>query len=186
MLTISDIKQGTICQINNEPYVVLTTQHVQMGRGGAILRLKLRNMVTGAVLDKTLKGNDGLDEADLSRSKVNFLYKDDVGFHFMDLETYEQFGLDQEVIGDAQDFLKENQEVVLLKSDDRPISIQLPPKVELTITSAPPGVKGDSAQGRVTKTATLETGATIDVPLFVNEGDVVRINTETGKYVERV
>ncbi len=185
MLGISDIKQGTICQINGDPYEVINTQHVQMGRGGAILRLKLRNLTNGAVLDKTLKGNDSLDSVDLARSKVSFLYTDQQGYHFMDSETYEQISFDDELIGDKKNYLLEGMEVTILKADDKPISVQLPTKVELNVSVAPPGVKGDSAQGKVTKTVVVETGAEIDTPLFVKEGDVIRINTETGKYLER-
>lgn len=186
MLSISDIKQGTICKISNEPYEVTWTQHVQMGRGGAILRLKVKNLIDGRVLEKTLKGSDSLQEADLSRSKINFLYSDNMGYHFMDNETYEQFSFDEEKIGDKKNFLKEGTQVTLLKSDDQPIAIQLPIKMTFKITSAPEGVKGDTAQGRVTKPAEIETGHTIQVPLFVKTGDIIRINTENDEYVERV
>ncbi|MDX9893582.1 MAG: elongation factor P [Patescibacteria group bacterium] len=186
MLAISDIKQGTICKIDNQPYEVIWTQHVQMGRGGAILRLKVKNLLDGRVLEKTLKGSDTMDSADLSRTKVNFLYQDQSGFHFMDNESYEQFSFDEDQIGEDRSFLKEGLTVTLLKFDDKPLKVQLPIKVEYKITSAPEGVKGDSAQGRVTKTAEIETGYKIQVPLFVKEGETIRVNTETGEYVERV
>lgn len=185
MLSISDIRQGTICQINGEPFEVIYTQHVQMGRGGAILRLKLKSLSTGNVLEKTLKGADALEAADVSRSKVNFLYRDPEGFHFMDNESYEQFSLTEQVIGDKKHFLKEGVEVNLLTFGDTPIAIALPTKMEFTVTSTVPGIKGDTAQGKVTKPATIETGYQVNVPLFVKEGDVIRINTETGEYVER-
>jgi len=186
MLSISDIKQGTICKIGNDPYEVIWTQHVQMGRGGAILRLKIKNLADGKVLEKTLKGSDNLDEANLTRNKVNFLYSDQSGCHFMDNETYEQFSFDTDKIGDKINFLKEGTQVTLLKSDDRPLTIQLPIKMDFKIVSAPEGVKGDTAQGKVTKPAEIETGYTVAVPLFVKEGDIIKINTETGEYVERV
>ena len=185
MLSISDIKQGTLCTINAEPYEVIYTQHVQMGRGGAILRLKLKSLSSGNVLEKTLKGADSLEAADVSRVKVNFLYRDAEGFHFMDNQTYEQFSLSAAVIGDKGNFLKDGSEVALLKADERPISIQLPAKLEFTVTTTIPGIKGDTAQGKVTKPATVETGYQLNVPLFVKEGDVIRINTESGEYVER-
>ncbi|OGY54872.1 MAG: elongation factor P [Candidatus Buchananbacteria bacterium RIFCSPLOWO2_01_FULL_56_15] len=185
MLSISDIRQGTICQINGEPFEVIYTQHVQMGRGGAILRLKLKSLSSGNVLEKTLKGADGLEAADVSRSKVNFLYRDAEGFHFMDNASYEQFSLAESVIGDRKHFLKEGVEVNLLLFDGTPIAVQLPTKMEFTVTSTVPGIKGDTAQGKVTKPATIETGYQVNVPLFVKEGDVIRINTETGEYVER-
>ncbi len=186
MLSISDIKQGTICKIGSEPYEVIWTQHVQMGRGGAILRLKIKNLIDGKVLEKTLKGSDNLAEADLTRTKVNFLYSDQSGYHFMDNDSYEQFSFDEEKIANKKNFLKEGLTVTLLKSDDQPLTIQLPIKVDYKITTAPESVKGDSAQGRVTKTAEIETGYEIQVPLFVKEGDIIKVNTDTGEYVERV
>jgi len=181
MLTISDIRQGTTCKIGNDPYEVVWTQ-----QGGAILRLKIKSLVDGKVLEKTLKGSDSLEEADLTRSKVNFLYADHEGFHFMDNSTYEQFNFNNEKIGDKKNFLKEGAQVTLLKSNDKPLTIQLPIKMEFKITTAPEGVKGDTAQGKVTKTAEIETGYELQVPLFVKPSDAVRINTETGEYVERV
>ncbi len=186
MLSISDIHQGTICKIGSEPYEVVWTQHVQMGRGGAILRLKIKSFVDGKVLEKTLKGADTLTEADLTRVKVNFLYSDDSGYYFMDNETYEQFSFDKEKIGEKKNFLKEGTLVTLLKADDNPLTIQLPIKMDFLVTAAPEGIRGNSAQGRVTKTAQIETGYEVHVPLFVKEGDVIKINTDTGEYVERV
>ena len=186
MLSISDIKQGTICKVGNDPYEVIWTQHVQMGRGGAILRLKIKSLVDGRVLEKTLKGSDTLGEANLTRSKVNFLYSDKSGYHFMDNETYEQLSFDEEKIGGKNKFLKEGTQVTLLRSDDQPLAIQLPIKMDFKIISAPEGIKGDTAQGKVTKTAEIETGCSVQVPLFVKQGDTIRVNTETGEYVERV
>jgi len=186
MLTISDIKQGTICKVNNVPFEVIWTQHVQMGRGGAILRLKIKSLLDGKVLEKTLKGSDAMDEADITRSKMNFLYSDQSGYHFMDNETYEQFSFDAEKIGNKKNYLKEGVQVTLLKADDKPLTIQLPIKMDFKITSAPEGVKGDTAQGRVTKTAEIETGHSVQVPLFIKTNDTIKINTETGEYVERV
>ncbi|MBI3290654.1 elongation factor P [Candidatus Falkowbacteria bacterium] len=186
MLSISDIKQGTICKIGSVPYEVTWTQHVQMGRGGAILRLKIKSLIDGKVLEKTLKGSDSLSEADLTRSKVNFLYSDNSGYHFMDNDTYEQFSFAKEKIGEKKNFLKEGLQVTLLKADDKPLIIHLPIKADYKVTSAPESVKGDSAQGRVTKTAELETGYSVQVPLFVKQGETIKVNTETGEYVERV
>ena len=119
MLSISDIRQGTTCKINHEPYEVIWTQHVQMGRGGAILRLKIKSLVDGKVLEKTLKGSDTLQEADLTRAKVNFLYADQEGYHFMDNESYEQFNFKEDKIGNKKNFLKEGAQVTLLKSDNK-------------------------------------------------------------------
>jgi elongation factor P len=186
MLSISDIKQGVICQISNEPYEVIWTQHVQMGRGGAILRLKVRNLLNGRVSEKTLKGADTLAAVNLIRAKVNFLYADNSGYHFMDNETYEQFSFTKDQLKEKKNFLKEGLQVTLLKSDDQPLAINLPIKVEYKVSSAPEGIKGDSAQGRVTKTAEIETGYQLAVPLFIKEGDIIMVNTQTGEYVERV
>jgi elongation factor P len=186
MLAINNIRQGTICKVNNVPYEVIWTQHVQMGRGGAILRLKIKSLVDGKVLEKTLKGSDTLDEADLTRAKVNFLYTDQSGFHFMDNETYEQFSFEANKIETKKNFLKEGTQVTLLKSDNKPLTIQLPIKMDFKVISTPEGVKGDTAQGRVTKNAEIETGYELAVPLFVKQGDTIKINTETGEYVERV
>ncbi|MAF13624.1 MAG: elongation factor P [Parcubacteria group bacterium] len=186
MLAISDIRQGTICKIGDESYEVIWTQQVQMGRGGSILRIKIKGLVSGKMLEKTLKGSDSLDSADLSRGKVNFLYADQEGYHFMDNESYEQFTFDAEKIGDKKNFLKEGTQVTLLKADDNPLTIQLPIKMEFEVTATAEGVKGDTAQGKVTKNAEIETGYNIQVPLFVKQNETIRINTETGEYVERV
>lgn len=183
---MNDLKLGSVINLEGEPYVVQYTQHVQMGRGGAILRTKLKNLVSGNVLEKTFKGGDRIDEADLSRGKANFLYRDGDEFFFMDNTSFEQFSLPKDQIGEISKFVKEGQDVDVMNFDEKPVSVSLPPKVELKVTSAPPGVKGDTAQGRVTKKITLETGYVVDVPLFVKEGDTVRVNTETGAYVERV
>ncbi|MAF25975.1 elongation factor P [bacterium] len=185
MLTISDIRKGTIFQENGAPYEVIWTQHVQMGRGGAILRLKVKNLINGGVQEKTIKGNDKLQEADLTHEKVSFLYADD-SYNFMNQETFDQIALGKDIMGDKGNFLTEGTIVKVVKSDGKAISIELPPKVELKVTSTVPGARGDTAQGKVTKPAELETGYEVQVPLFVKEGDMVRVNTETGEYVERV
>lgn len=186
MLSISDIKLGTICKVANDPYEVIWTQQVQMGRSGSILRIKIKNLVDGKVLEKTLKGNDNLESADVSRSKVNFLYSDNEGFHFMDNETYEQFTFSADKIGDKKKYLKDGTEVIVMKSDNTPLTISLPIKMEFKVTSAAEGVKGNTAQGNVSKTAEIETGAEISVPMFIKEGELIKVNTETGEYVERV
>lgn len=184
MLTINDIKLGSIISHDNQPYIVTQAQHVKMGRGGANLKTKLKNLITGQTLDITFSGGDKIEEADLERSKANFLYQENDSYYFMDNETYEQFLLPQEIIGQAADFLKENLTVNVLIYKNRPVSIKLPIKVDLKITQSPPGVKGDTA-GSATKMVTLETGKELKVPLFINQDDVVKVNTETGEYVER-
>lgn len=187
MLSIQELKKiGTLCEIDGEPYEVIWTQHVQMGRGGAILRLKLKNLINGAALEKTVKGNDGLPEADISRRQVNFLYSDGEGFHFMDGENYDQFTLSPEQVAEKSKYLIDGSRVQILLFNEQPITLQLPVKMEFAVTEAPDGVKGDTAQGKVLKKATIETGAVISVPMFVKIGDTIRVNTETGEYVERV
>lgn len=185
MLTMNDLKIGSVISFTGEPFIILYTQHVQMGRGGAILRTKLKNLISGSVLEKTFKGGDKIEEAELTRSKANFLYHDENNSYFMDNQTFEQFSLAPEQIGKIFNFIKEGSEVEVLSFQEKPVAIHLPPKVELKVTQAPPGIRGDTAQGSVTKSATLETGYAVQVPLFVEVGDVVRINTETGEYVER-
>lgn len=186
MLGISELKVGAHIQQGGEPYVVIWNQHVQMGRGGAILRTKIRNLITGAVLEKTFKGADKAEEADLSRGKADYLYKDESQAYFMDNSSFEQFEISLEVLGEKIGLLKESTTVDVLYFNENPVSVNLPAKVELEVTSAPPGVRGDTAQGKVEKEVELETGVSIKVPIFIKTGDVIRINTEKGEYTERV
>ncbi|MCX6786088.1 MAG: elongation factor P [Candidatus Komeilibacteria bacterium] len=185
MLSISDIKLGTVITHNGQPYIVIFAQHVKQGRGGANLKTKLKNLITGANLEITYSGSDKATEADLERAKANFLYKEGGKYFFMDNDTFEQFELSDEVIGEGAGFLKEGLTVDVLIFEGHPVSLKLPAKVELMITEAPPGVKGDTA-GAAMKIAKLETGKDVKVPLFINQGEVIRVNTETGEYVERV
>lgn len=184
MLSLSEIKVGKIIQVNNEPYIVIRTDHHKMGRGGAVLKVKLRNLINGNILDKTFQGNDKAEEASTEKKKANFMYKDENEAYFMDNETYDQFSLPVEQLGEKQKFLKDGTDVDVLYFNNKPVAVDLPVKVELKVVSAPPGVKGNSA-GNVNKVITLETGAEINAPMFINEGDVIRINTDTGEYVER-
>ncbi len=184
MLSFNEIKTGKVIQINNEPYSVVKIDHHKMARGGAVLKTRLRNLINGSILDKTFQGNEKCEEADIEKKKANFMYQDEKEAYFMDSQSYEQFSLLLTQTGEKQKFLKEGIDVDVLYFDSQPVTIELPIKVELKVVSAPPGVKGNSA-GSVTKIVELETGAKINVPLFVNEGDIIRVNTETGEYVER-
>lgn len=184
MLSLSEIKVGKIIQVTGEPYLVAKADHHKMGRGGAVLKTKLKNLITGNILDKTFQGNDKAEEANTEKKKANFLYKGEQEAHFMDNENYEQFSLPLDQIGDKQKYFKDGADVDVLYFEGKPVAVDLPVKVALKVVSAPPGVKGNSA-GNVTKTVELETGATITAPMFINEGDVIRINTDTGEYVER-
>lgn len=185
MLNINEIKCGKIIKVNNEPYLIFRTDHHKMGRGGAILKTKLKNLISGKVLDKTFQGNDKAEEAKTEKKKVNYMYKDADNINLMDNESFEQFTIPLEQVAEKIGFLKDGIDVDVFYYEGSPVSIDLPIKVELKVISAPPGVKGNSA-GNVTKQVELETGASINAPLFVNEGDIIRVNTETGEYVERV
>jgi elongation factor P len=184
MLNFNEIKLGKILEINNEPFLVTQAQHNKVARGGAVLKTKLKNILNGNTLEKTFQGNDKAQEANVEKKKTNFLYKDANEAFFMDNENYEQFSIDLKKIEEQMKFLKEETEVTVLYFQDQPMSIELPVKMEFKVISAPPGVKGNSA-GNVNKMVEIETGAKISVPLFINEGDVIKINTETGDYVER-
>jgi elongation factor P len=184
MLSISEIKTGKVIQISGEPFVVLKTDHHKMGRGGAVLKVKLRNLISGAILDKTYQGNDKAEAAETEKRKANFMYLDQSQANFMDNQSYEQFSLSLDQLGNKAAFLKEGADVEILYFEDKPVALELPVKVALKVTSAPPGVRGNSA-GSVTKQVELETGLKVNVPLFINEGDIIKVNTDTGEYVER-
>jgi len=184
MLNLTEIKPGKIILNNEEPHLVLKADHHKMGRGGAVLKIKIRNLVTNNVLEKTLQGNDKAEEAETEIKKVNFLYRDEENAYFMNNETYEQFELPLEELDGQEAFLKDGTDVDMLYFNDKAISLKLPVKMDFKVVSAPPGVKGNSA-GNVTKQVEIETGATVSAPMFVEKGDTIRINTETGEYVER-
>ena len=185
MLNLNEIKLDKLLKINNEPYIVVKAEHHKVARGGGVLKTKLKNLITNNVLEKTFQGNDKVEEAETQDKFAQYLYKDENEAYFMDNESYEQFNLSLDQLGDATKWIKDGTDVKILYFDNKPISVKLPVKVELKVTSAPPGVKGNSA-GNVTKMVTLETGTEVAVPMFVNEGDVIKINTDTGEYAERV
>jgi elongation factor P len=162
----------------------MTVQHSKMGRMGAVLRTKLKNLETGAILTKTFQGSDKVAEAEVDTKKAEYLYQDDTTFYFMDNTTYEQFELNEKVIGDSAKYLKEGVEVSLLYFDERPINIDLPIKMTFEVTEAPPSVKGNTADGG-SKQVTIETGAQVSTPLFIKTGDKIKINTTNGEYAER-
>ncbi|RJR31203.1 elongation factor P [Candidatus Parcubacteria bacterium] len=184
--TLNDIKVGLNIIHDSEPYTVLVAHFVRMQQRKPVMQTKLRNLITGKVLEITFKPGDRVEEADLSRTKANFLYADDTQGYFMDNENYEQFSLDKNLLGSKLNYLKEGTEVNILNFNDKPVNLDLPVKMNFKVISAPPGVKGNSAAGRVTKEVQIETGHSVQAPLFINEGDVIKINTDTGEYVERV
>jgi elongation factor P len=185
MLTLSDIKIGKIILNNGQPYLVIKTDHLKVAMRGAVLKVKAKNLITGNILDDSFHGAEKIEEANVTSKKVNFLYKDDKNAFFMDNETFEQFELPIENMGGKEIYLKDGTDVKMMYFDDKAINLELPIKMDFKVVSAPPAIKGNSV-GNITKPVDLETGAKINVPIFINEGDTIKINTETGEYVERV
>ena len=185
MLSISDIKVGTIFKYNDAPYQALSVNHSKQARSAAVLQTKIKNLITGQVLEKNFKQADKFDEANVLRKKASFLYKDGNKFYFMDAETFDQFFLDKEMVGNNSRYVTESLMVDILYFEEWMIGMVLPPKVELKVIEAPDGVRGDST-GNVTKTIEVETGYRLNAPMFIKEGEKIRVNTETGEYVERV
>lgn len=183
--SLNDIKKGLVLNIEGQACLVLSANFVRMQQRKPVMQTKLKNLANGKVLEINFHPGDKVAEADLERKKANFLYKDAGRAYFMDNENFEQLEFTLEELGRGQSFLREGETVTILYFQGSPINVSLPAKVELRVVVAPPAVKGDTA-GTATKTIELETGFKVNVPLFVNEGDVVRINTETGDYVERV
>lgn len=184
MLSITDLKAGTKFIMDGDPYVVLTYAQSKMGRGGSVVKTKVKNLKTGNVLSKTFQGAEKLEPAELERKKATFLYSDDADSNFMDQNTYEQFALSNTQLGDQRNFLREGADVDIIYFKNEAINIDLPIKLTFSVISAPPGVKGNSTS-TVTKKVTLETGAQVDTPLFIKEGDKIVVDTRDGSYVER-
>ncbi len=182
---MNDLKVGTVFTWKNEPHIVLSAQHVQMGRGGAIVRTKMRNLLTGNVYEDTFKSGDRLEETELDRGKASFLYVDGTTYYFMDSQTYDQFGMSADDLGIKRSFLKEGQEVNIISHKEKPVRVDLPIKMVFQVTETTDAIRGNTTQGNVMKDAMIETGFAMKVPLFVKQGDTIRVNTETGEYVER-
>lgn len=184
MITTNDLKNGITLYYDDTLYEVLYFQHVKPGKGGAFVRTKLKNLYTGAIIDKTFRAGEKVEKAILETKKMQFLYSDE-HYHFMDADTFEQIVLNEEQIGDKKKFLLENIEVSIVFYKDSPISIELPLAIEAVIKKTEPGIKGDTVSNTY-KPAEIETGEKIQVPLFINEGDIIRIDTRTGDYITRV
>ncbi|MDO9210541.1 MAG: elongation factor P [Deltaproteobacteria bacterium] len=185
MYSTTDFRKGLKVEIGGEPFVIVDFQHVKPGKGGAFVRTRLKSLVSGNVIDQTFRSGDRVDKPDLEEREMQFLYETGGEFHFMETQTFEQLFLTADQLGGSKDFLKENIVIKALFHNKRPIGIEVPMFVELKIVKSEPGIRGDTATG-VTKPATLESGAVIQVPLFVEEGDVVRIDTRTREYITRV
>ncbi|OGC81831.1 MAG: elongation factor P [Candidatus Abawacabacteria bacterium RIFCSPHIGHO2_01_FULL_46_8] len=185
MLSLAEIKRGKVIVLNGEPYQVVDNVFGKQARGGGVMKTKVKNLLSGKVRSYTFKGNDQAEEADVSYHHCQYLYESDGELHFMNNQTFDQFTLPSEQLGPSVQFMVEGSEVDVMYFNDKPVGINLPAKVELKVVEAPPGIKGDTATG-ATKQIKMETGYTLNVPLFINEGDIIRINTDTGEYVERV
>jgi elongation factor P len=185
MIDSSDLKPGVNVEIDGEYFTVVWSQHHKPGKGAAVMRTKLKNIKTGSIIERTFKIGEKFKEVDFQKIRKQYMYSDAHNCYFMDLETYEQISVPKEKLGEAIKFLKEGVEVNGLYLENEFLGVELPESVELTVTATVPGVRGDSVSN-VMKPATLETGVEILVPLFISEGDVVKVNTHTGEYIERV
>lgn len=186
MLGINDLKPKTVIIINDEPYEVLSTNFLKMQQRKPVLQTRLKNLINGKVIERNIQHSEEFEEAEMERLTVEFLYEHRGEYWFCEANNRSQrFQLDESVLGDNKNFLKPGVPIDAFKFNDKIINIALPIKMEFKIKEAPPGIKGDTAQGG-TKVAIIETGAKVSVPLFINEGDIIRVNTESGEYVERV
>ena len=183
-VSTAEFRKGLRIVYDGQPYAIVDFQHVKPGKGGAFVRTKLKHMRQGRVIDNTFRAGEKVELVDFEEKHMQFLYRDE-RYHFMDTATYEQVSLTPDEVGDARDYLKENTEVEVLYIDGVASAVELPNFVELAIARTEPGVRGDTAQGG-SKPATLETGAVIQVPLFLNQGDVVKVDTRSGEYLGRV
>jgi elongation factor P len=185
MISTNDIKPGMALNLPEGLFQVVDYQHVKPGKGKAFVRMKLKNLTSGAVIDRTFRADEKVPRATIDRRDFQYLYRDDMGFHFMDGETYEQIALSAEAVGEEASYLADGATVRLSMFEGSPIGIDLPAAVELEVTHAEPGIKGDRVSG-ATKPVTLSTGLVVQAPLFVDTGDVVKVDTRTGDYLTRV
>ena len=185
MIDVNELRKGVTFEIDNQLYKVLEYSHNKPGRGSATIRIKARNLRTGATIDKTFGSGERIQDVRLDYHNVQFLYSDGDLYYFMDMETFEQPAIQKDVIGESAVFLKEGVEVKLTLYENEPLDVELPTNVDLLVVKAENAVRGDTATG-VTKKVALETGATVNTPNFVEEGDVIRVDTRTGEYVTRV
>ncbi|MCL6610084.1 MAG: elongation factor P [Peptococcaceae bacterium] len=184
MISTNDFRTGLTIELDGDVYQVVDFQHVKPGKGSAFVRSKLRNLRTGAVIEKTFNAGEKIPRARVDRREFQYLYNDGSVYNFMDMETYDQTGLTAEQLGDAVKYLKENMIINVLMFQGKPIGVDLPNYVELTVVETAPGIKGDTASGG-SKPATLETGYVVQVPFFINVGDVIQIDTRSGQYLKR-
>ncbi|HKX45085.1 MAG TPA: elongation factor P [Planctomycetota bacterium] len=181
----SEFRNGLKIELDGQPFTMTYFQHVKPGKGGAFVRTKLKNLLTGRVVDRTFRAGERCEEADVEEKEMQYLYQDSDGRIFMDTQTFEQTPIDEKVLGDAVSFLLENMQVTVLFWRGKPVTVQLPNYIEALVTQSDPGLKGDTSSG-AQKPATIETGHTLNVPLFIEQGDRIRVDTRTGQYSERV
>lgn len=185
MISASEFKNGVTVEVDGEIYVIIDFQHVKPGKGAAFVRTKLRGIINGGIVERTFRPSEKMPRAHIDRKDMQYLYSDGELFHFMDTESYEQSAIDANQVGDTLRYVKENEMVKILSHNGNVFGIEPPMFVELEITDTEPGFKGDTATG-ATKPATVETGAVIQVPLFISSGEVIKIDTRTGEYLGRV
>lgn len=185
MASTNDVRPGQALDLDDGIFTILEYQHVKPGKGRAFVRMRLRNLETGQVLDRTFRAGEDVAQAIIDRREHTFLYRDDMGFHFMNLDDYSQFSMAPEEVGEAADFLIDGMNVTLALYKGNPISVDLPAAVEMEVTYTEPGVRGDRVSA-ATKPATTQTGLVVSVPLFVNIGDKIRVDTRSGNYLTRV
>ncbi len=183
-ISTADFRTGLTIEYNGDIFQIIEFQHVKPGKGGAFVRSKLRNLRTGAVIDKTFRAGERMEQAVIRRTPMQCLYRAGDDYVFMDMETFDQITLDQKTLGDNVKYLKPDMEVAIITYGDETLGVELPNTVELKVAQTEPGLRGDTASGG-SKPATLETGAVVTVPLFINEGDLIRVDTRSGKYLER-
>ena len=192
MYSISDLKPGVVVEINEAPYLILEAKHLKMGRGGAILQTKLKNLINDSILDKNFKGAEKIKSAGINQKIFQFLYQQSASpsqggkdeYFFMDSTTFEQISMNEKQLGNQKNFLKEGLSYDIFFFQDKPVNIELPIKIDFKIIKTEPAVKGDTVS-KATKKATIETGFILNVPLFIKEGDLIKIDTRSGEYLER-
>jgi elongation factor P len=180
----TDLKKGVLIELDGAPHQVIESSHIAMGRGGAVMRTKLKNLRSGAVFERSFRASDKTPAADVARTTLQYLYSDDTGWHFMHPETYEQVTLGREAMGEIATYLVEGAKVIVMEFDGQPLGIDIGNNVMLKVVGTEPGVKGDTATSSL-KPATTETGREVMVPLFINVGDVIKVDTRNGAYLER-
>ncbi len=185
MISTSDFKNGLSVELDNDLYTIVEFQHVKPGKGGAFVRTKLKNFQTGALLDKTFRAGEKFEQAIIDRKDMQYIYNDGQNYYFMDKDNFEQIPINEEQIGDYADLLKEGNDIQITFWKGKVMGVEPPPNIPLRVVDTVPGAKGNTVSGAL-KPATLETGAVVQVPLFIKEGDIIKVSTKDKKYLERV